>query len=240
MSEITIEPCQSSEELASCFDCFSSGFGQEQPLLNALYPDHDTLHGRQQGIARLQANWEAHRHDDSVHFLKAVVHAVDGPVIAGFAIWALMTPERNLSDADADKAFDLNMLYPGKPQHQQWLRQVWHAYVQPRVNVIMTGSETDQRPVMVLELCVVHRDYQRRGIGVRLTQWGIDKARQVGAREAIVEASVPGVGCYTRCGFGHGQPIDFSTVERELRTVRRLPDLVFMRTGSLTDHADKV
>jgi GNAT superfamily N-acetyltransferase len=217
---------QREDELEDCFDCMSRAFGRAKPLLNALYPLHDTPGGRAKGVERLKANWRAHEEDDTCFFVKA---SLDGRV-AGFAIWVLIDANgRNLPDQIVDKELELDAIYDNDEEDaKEWLRQVWHAYVQPR------RAACKDKSVMALELCVVHPDFQRRGIGQMLTAWGVQRAKSNGAHMAVVEASRPGVGCYARCGFVHSEPILFDDVDHHLvRQVRPLPDLMFMQTDPL-------
>lgn len=63
----------------------------------------------------------------------------------------------------------------------------------------------------VLALLVCHADWQRRGAGTALTQWGVDQAKRLGL-PAYVEASVAGQPVYERCGF---KPVDAVVIRKE-------------------------
>lgn len=55
--------------------------------------------------------------------------------------------------------------------------------------------------VAVLNICFVHPDHRRRGVGSLLVKWGIQKADELGL-ETFIEAAEPGVPLYLSHGFG--------------------------------------
>lgn len=222
---VKISKIESEEEIEECFEVMSLAFGKDKPMFNAMYPEHQTTKGKRQGIDRLQKNWKSKKDDLNFHFLKATI----SQKIVGFAIWIIMTSTENLESENAEEEFDLNAMYPNQPLAQEWLKQIWPIYIKQRRNVV----HEDQTPVIALELCAVRPDIQRKGVGKSLSNWGVQFGKQNNIREAVLEASVEGVGCYTKAGFIHQSPIDFVTVDQSLTQVRKFPTLCFMRTGPL-------
>jgi GNAT superfamily N-acetyltransferase len=67
------------------------------------------------------------------------------------------------------------------------------------------------RPVLVLRELYVRPEYQRKGIGGKLVEWGVQRARELGVI-AYTEASVQGKELYLRHGF---KEVDSVRVEFE-------------------------
>ena len=63
----------------------------------------------------------------------------------------------------------------------------------------------------VLNLLCVHRDWQRRGAGTLLVQWGLARSESLGL-PAYLEASPAGYGLYLKLGF---HEIDVVVVKAE-------------------------
>ncbi|PWN34530.1 uncharacterized protein FA14DRAFT_31378 [Meira miltonrushii] len=225
---VKITKVESEEEIERCFEVMSLAFGKDKPMFNSMYPEHDTTEGRRNGTNRLREMWQSKRDDVDFHYLKATI----ANQIAGFAIWTIMTPTKNLESEKAEEEFNLKAMYPDQPLAQEWLRQIWPIYITQRRDVVLADSQ-DDRPVIALELCAVRPDMQRKGVGVLLSSWGVQYGKENGIREAVLEASIAGVGCYTKAGFAHQSPIDFGPVDRSLTQVRNFPTIVFMRTGPL-------
>lgn len=74
---------------------------------------------------------------------------------------------------------------------------------------VLVREASDLEAVLALLCC--HPDWERRGAGTALTQWGVDKAKEMGL-PAYVEASVPGQPVYERVGF---KPIDAVVMRAE-------------------------
>lgn len=226
--EVKITKVESEEEIERCFEVMSLAFGKDKMMFNSMYPEHDTPIGRKNGANRLRETWKTKKDNIDFHYLKATI----GNQIAGFALWTIMTPTKNLESENAEEEFDLKAMYPDQPLAQEWLRQIWRIYITQRRDVVLSDPQ-DKRPVIALELCAVRPDMQRKGVGKLLSSWGVQYGKENGIREAVLEASVVGVGCYKKSGFIHQSPIDFGPVDQTLTQVRRFPTLVFMRTGPL-------
>jgi GNAT superfamily N-acetyltransferase len=60
-----------------------------------------------------------------------------------------------------------------------------------------------ERPHVILDSLICHPDFQRRGAGRQLVQWGLDRADELGL-PAYLEGSAAGKGLYRKMGY---QPI---------------------------------
>lgn len=78
---LVIEHC-SEEDMDRTFELLSLSFGHEHPLIEAIYPSHDTPSGRYDGAERLRATKNS---DPHTTFLKVVDTSVDK--IIGMAKW---------------------------------------------------------------------------------------------------------------------------------------------------------
>lgn len=65
---------------------------------------------------------------------------------------------------------------------------------------------------------VVHKDYQRRGIGARLVRWGLDQA-EAERVPCGVESSFAGVRLYEKTGFRQFDEMRYGEKERETMRV---------------------
>lgn len=224
---VSVEKIESEKEIEECFEVMSFAFGTEKPMFNAMYPEHETTKGREKGKQRLSEQWKKNKDDKDFHFLKATIK----DQIVGFAIWIIMDAKKNLESENAKEEFNLEEMYPDQPLAQEWLRALWPIYIKQRRQIVLQTS--DPRPVIALELCAVRPEFQRKGVGKLLSGWGVKYGKQIGVREAVLEASVVGVGCYASVGFIHRSPIEFTSVDQSLTQVQKFPTLFFMRTGPL-------
>ncbi|KAK3363176.1 acetyltransferase [Lasiosphaeria hispida] len=154
------------------------------PTLARLWPDT-------RGVRKW---WEDANRDDMLN--KPVFHRyikiVDTesadlqcePRIAAWAKWDLSMPEER------------GRRYPP-----------WHEDMPAgECDVFFGREETERRRVMgglkhfYLDTLVTHPDYQRRGAGLMLLQWGCDLAGEHGVG-AYVDASKAGARLYEKCGF---------------------------------------
>lgn len=60
----------------------------------------------------------------------------------------------------------------------------------------------------VLDICFVHPDYRRLGVGRLLVAWGIDKADIMGL-ESYIDATEAGIPLYEKCGYVKASRVDF-------------------------------
>lgn len=171
---------------------------------------------------------------NTIH-LKATVPDPQTPgqrMLVGMAIWAQLSMLDGHGDApstDITSAVDLEELYPGDETEQRFLTQVFASFVEQRVEYLEAIAKADSPSTFSLDLCVVDPDFQRRGIAVKLVEWGLEEARRRGNLESTTEGSAMGRHVYAKLGFKPVMEVDYK-VDAEFRD-RKLPPNLFMRTG---------
>jgi GNAT superfamily N-acetyltransferase len=88
-----------------------------------------------------------------------------------------------------------------------------------------TFDETIFPEAWLLDYLVVHKDYQRQGIGTLLLRWGLDQAKA----ERVpcgVESSVAGLRLYEKSGFRKIRDLRYGAQERE-----SVPEMVWEPPG---------
>ncbi|KAI0832203.1 hypothetical protein F5Y06DRAFT_290463 [Hypoxylon sp. FL0890] len=182
----------SDEDIPTCFQIFSKSFGHDAPFVDINFPGHDTPAGQAQGSRRF-AKWK--QTSENSTFLKAVTRAGPGDQerIIGLAIWTLM---KEAPPADLDKVEDVEEIWPDEGD-REFMTRLWREYVIPRSKAI---NDSCGKGVYVLELLVVHPDYQRLGAGTALVSWGT-RAADEQALKAVVEGTPAGRRLYEQCGF---------------------------------------
>ncbi|KAI1370094.1 hypothetical protein F4677DRAFT_398136 [Hypoxylon crocopeplum] len=208
----------SDEDIPDCFTVLSKGFGDAAPFVNIYFPLHDTPSGHVQGSKRL-LTWKQTDHDST--FLKAVTRTGpnDQERIIGFGVWTHMKEAPN---AKLDEVEDVEEVWPD-PEDREYMTQLWRDYVGPRSQAV---NDSGGKGVYVLELLVVHPDFQRLGAGTALVKWGTHAADDQGLR-AIVEGTPVGRHLYEKCGLhAEIERMSFDVGDRFVR--RRKPELIFM------------
>lgn len=200
-----------------------------------LHPLWKTPSGKATEAARLakrfqNVNLDAQGRPNTI-FLKATV--LDGETgrrrIVGVAIWAQLSyvPGHG-NPPNTELAITEDMGYPNE-REERFAKQLFAGLNSKRAEVLREKAETDSPAALVLDLCAVDTDFQRRGIAVKLVQWGLDEAERRGGLEATTEASVMGRWVYGKLGFKPVGEIDYG-VDEELLGSRKLPSNLFMRT----------
>ncbi|KAI9047229.1 hypothetical protein LZ554_008683 [Drepanopeziza brunnea f. sp. 'monogermtubi'] len=255
-SPIRIEPITNPDDFARCFSIAASAFGTQTAdgIWTAFNPGWDTPEGQVSGAARLRCRWAGttvdHAGNANTVFLKATIPGADdesasgsaagadgsgsgGEVIAGMAIWVqLSTVEGHgivrRADQDVVEKSELAALYPNDQSAQDFSWQAMKSLTKQRLGAVEDAAERDPPAIMVLDLCAVAPEFQRRGIAGELVKWGLEEARRRGGLEAVMEASTSGRTVYARLGFTQEGPeivLDGSFPDRVM------PSNVFMRTG---------
>lgn len=240
-TEVMIEQMEEAD-FASAFDCISRCFGEQvqDGVWTAMNPGWDTPKGKADGTARMVQRWQSTTRDKQGNpntiFLKATAldpHNPSRHVIAGVAIWAQLSMIKDLGDepsTDVSTAMDLADLLPGNETEQRFLRQCFASFVSQRVEFLRAKAKTDSPSTFSLDLCVVDPSFQRRGIAVKLVQWGLEEARARGNLESTTEGSGMGRHVYAKIGFRPVKEVEYH-VDDEFKH-RKLPANVFMRTGT--------
>ncbi|KAK3046085.1 hypothetical protein LTR09_012400 [Extremus antarcticus] len=155
------------------------------PYHEALYPgDHFSPALRRSARVRYIQEW---REDVSVRWMKCTDRQTG--TICGFAKW-------NLYETD-------------RPE-EEWKKRPLVDWCSGRnaevaenflyANAAMREKTWGGRPYSLLNILCVHRDFQRRGAGTLLVQWGLVHSERVGL-PAYLEASPAGFPLYLKLGF---------------------------------------
>lgn len=124
----------SEEDVPTCFQILSNSFGHSAPLMDMLYPNHDTPPGQEQGSKRL-AVWRQSA-KNSV-FLKAVGQTTQEPdKIVGFAIWTHMQEPPPLDITQTENAEEV---WPDTID-REYMTRLWRNYVIPRTQAIKNSN----------------------------------------------------------------------------------------------------
>jgi GNAT superfamily N-acetyltransferase len=228
---IAIELITQPEDFYAVFEICAKAFGEQTAdgIWTAMNPGWDTPEGKIQGAARMEARWRATKDAKNTRFLKASRSTGgEAPRIVGVAIWihASLIP----GHGDAPDALDFTDLYPKDERMSKFLTKLIGSMQTRRRQVLHEKAQTDsaQKSVMILDLCALDPDFQRRGIASKLVQWGLEEAKRLGDIEAITEASRMGRSVYKRLGFQEVGEIQYE-VDEGFKD-RSLPSNVFLRT----------
>lgn len=169
------------------FEICSLGFARNEPFFDAVWPNHWTESGRQQGAERFT---DTKNNTPETTYLKAV-DASNGKIM-GMAKWNIY--DSNIPDLD--KVDREQKDYWGNEEDKRYCEVISKEFMKTRNDAIRrTGGN-----VVSLDILAVDPEYQRKGVGHALVQWGTAKADAMG-NEAVVESSVFGKGLYLKHGF---------------------------------------
>ena len=179
--QVSIGPV-SDEDISTCMQILSKSFKNDEPFIDAWFPNHETPAGQAQGTPRLKTLGRAS--PDST-FLKAVTQPSDGARgdIIGFAIWK---HEKELMPSELAETDDVEEVWPDK-NDREYMARLWRDYVVPMNDAV---EESGGKGVYILELIAVLPDYQGCGAGASLVKWGIDAADQQGLPSCVVGTPV--------------------------------------------------
>lgn len=239
---LNIEVINKAEDFKRAFESAAKCFGDQinDAVWTAMNPGWDTADGKAAGAARLVDRWKStttnKNGNPNTVFLKATLPDPQHPdrrVLVGFAIWAQLSVVEGYGDkpsTDLSKSLDLEALYPGNEPEQRFLSQAFGSLLKQRVETVYSEESASPPATFVLDLCVVDPAFQRRGIALKLGQWGVDEAKRRGGLEATTEASAMGRHVYAKLGFKPVADVEYKIDEDVIRG-RTLPPNLFMRTG---------
>lgn len=169
------------------FEICSLGFARNEPFWDAVWPNHWTEAGRQQGAQRFT---KIKNNTPETTYLKAI-DASTGKIM-GMAKWNIYDnniPDFNKADGEKEDYWDTEV-------DKQYCEVISKEFMKTRnAAIVRTGGN-----VVSLDILAVDPEYQRKGVGHALVKWGTDKADALG-NEAVVESSVFGKGLYLKHGF---------------------------------------
>lgn len=171
------------------FEIACIAFDRNEPLWDAMWPNHWLDTGRQKGAARMRA---IRTSTPSTTYLKAVDE--ESGIIMGMAKW-------NIFD---DLSYSTNLDNPPQPAGDHWENEDEASFA-----ALMTKLFLDERNAAIrkngghlvsLDILTIDPAYQRRGVGDALVKWGTKVADDMRV-EAVVESSVFGKGLYEKNGY---------------------------------------
>ncbi|KAH8886445.1 acetyltransferase [Thozetella sp. PMI_491] len=242
--DVQVAVVDSAEDFNALFACAAAAFGHQihDRIWTGMNPGWDTPEGLARGASRMEGRWRKttrnSQGDPNVVFLKATVPDPEDAsrrCVAGIAIWAQMSAVEGhgkAPDSDAALLQLIRGLHPDDEPEQRFLYQGMQSLLRRRKEVIQEKATADLPATLHLDLCAVDPAFQRRGIALKLVQWGLDEAKRRGGLEATTEASSMGRHVYTRLGFhpeGDGTDIVYE-VDSEFADLP-LPPNLFLRTG---------
>lgn len=217
-------------------------FGEQVPdaILEALNPSWNTPNGRNRALERWTKRFNAPRTytatgDPTKTLLKAfVTDSAGDQKIVGYAVWLQMSAVDGFGEQpmiNPREAMNLEDLYPEDPSEQEYLAVLMENLNHSKHELVQKQRSADPPAIMALDLCVVHPDFQRRGIATKLVQWGLDEAKRRGGLVSCMEASPMGRPVYAKLGFKEeGGEIDYK-VDGAKFAKNGMPSNVFMRTS---------
>lgn len=114
----------------------------------------------------------------------------DSGTVVGCSSWRFYTSERTPEQLEADF-----VVPPGIPEENAEVRKLLEDNFRTSRRDIM-GT----RPYVLLGTLTTHPDYQRKGAGIMMLEWGLKEADRLGL-PAYLEASPAGKPLYERYGF---------------------------------------
>lgn len=228
-----VEVINDASDFEPAYECILKCFGHQinDGIWTAMNPGWTTPQGKARNTEDFRQRWQNTKAGGNTSFLKASVPDPDKPGaerIVGVAIWvnASAVP----GEGELHEEMNYNELYPGNEKEQRFLKQLLASLHKHRLQLLEEKAkpESEQKSMMVLDLCVTDPDFQRRGIASKLVQWGLDEAKRRGDLEATTEASVMGRHVYKKMGFNSMGEIAFE-VDDEFKG-RPVPSNLFMRT----------
>ncbi|KAL2202521.1 hypothetical protein CC79DRAFT_1159384 [Sarocladium strictum] len=242
MADVQVFPISREADIRTAADIAIACFGHQTAdnFYRIMNPGWDTADGviahADRAVARFHGTTTNEAGEPNTLFLAATVQSPDNPserIIVGHAIWVQLSAVDGHGDKPVEnlgEAVDLELLFPGDEKTQRLCVQAERGLHACRKQTVKDKAGDAQPACFVLDMCVVHPDFQRKGIAQKLVQWGLDEAERRGGLEALTEASVMGYGAYKKLGFQKVCEVDFM-MDEEFSDYP-MPPNVFMRTAS--------
>ena len=125
---VSIERCKPAD-MPACFEVISDTFKHDEPIVDALFPDHEKASGRKQAAERLTKQLET---DKDAFFLKAVQTGKGFEKIVGFALWTHMITPTSL---DLSTLEDMAAVWPDRNEGE-FASRLYAKCVRPRNEAI--------------------------------------------------------------------------------------------------------
>lgn len=235
--EVRIELIKDENEMKDYFLCQYETFGMQTKdgFWASMNPNFETEEGRERSIEGVKKRFQkssAHNGVGHSWFLKAIVKDLETgkETIGGIATWTEMMQSRNPVPTEFDQTI-LKKMYPENEKEQRFAQQMFQSFVKRRGELVKEAGK-EGRSVMVLDICVVRPNFQRRGLASLLVKWGLRKAEELGqdgqSIECITEASSMGKPVYLKLGFQPEMELEFK-VDEEFKDRQRPPNTILRR-----------
>ncbi|MCJ1393927.1 hypothetical protein MMC18_007473 [Xylographa bjoerkii] len=188
----TLHEITSSEEFPAVVDCERAAYKTPFNAFDIIYTPQG-LNPAATRDATIKIQWDSHTTNPASHWLK-VVDSETGH-IAGAALWYIFETDP-LAGPDDHR---MDAVWWPEGDQRKLINMLFEQFLGPR-------EITMRRPCLLLQICFVHPDYRRRGVGNMLLEWGTKKADERNV-EAFVEATDDGKPLYARHGFHFMNPI---------------------------------
>lgn len=242
-TDIRVEPVDNADDFAQFYRCMSAAFGEQvkSSLWMMMNPNWDTAEGQKQGALRYLKRWQSITNTKDGHpntvMLKATLRdPQDGfrIKIVGAAVWTQFSFVEGCGIPPTDRHPDIPIL---EPDEGRFATQIYRSLWRRRVSFAREKAASDSPVMFTLDICAVHPDFQRLGIGKKLTAWGIEEAKRRGGLECTTEASLMGRAVYQRLGFtAEGEEKNILIELDEEFKHRDKPQTMFMRTWAGQHH----
>lgn len=187
------------DDMPQLFTIASRAFAGNEPYWDAVFPRNTTEQGQRAGgevfLNTKQNSMLLHAKRcllimiDAAHFIKAVDTAKNE--IVGFTCWYLYKS----ADVPSQKELTQGSLYQTKDE-AEYAAAMMSSFYQTRHAELRAAKGS----LVCLDICAVDPNHQKKGIGGKLVDWGVQKATEMGV-DAVVESSIQGRGLYQKHGF---------------------------------------
>ncbi|KXT04406.1 hypothetical protein AC578_3565 [Pseudocercospora eumusae] len=185
-SKIIVGPAEDAD-MARIFEITGLAFARNEPVWDAMWPNHWTEEGKKQGVERMI---KIKNTDPSTTYIKAVDS--ESGEIMGMAKWLVFN-----ENLPASRRFEggTGDFWPDE-EEAEYAKAMADRFVQERNAYI----ECVKGNVVSLDILTVDPAHQRKRVGDALVKWGLARADELGY-DAIVESSAFGRRLYEKNGY---------------------------------------
>ncbi|KAL9622197.1 MAG: hypothetical protein Q9160_003380 [Pyrenula sp. 1 TL-2023] len=157
------------------------------PLIRLFFPIFGNSLGARKASLQESTNRQVHWHetDPSSHWLR-VTDSTTGNIV-GAADWNLFEANPYATESDEE------CTWFKEGEDREVANLLMGQFMTPRVTYMA-------KPHVFLNICLVHPQYRRRGIGSMMVKWGLEKADERGV-ETYIDAFAEGLPLYKTYGF---------------------------------------
>ncbi|EME89491.1 uncharacterized protein MYCFIDRAFT_26280 [Pseudocercospora fijiensis CIRAD86] len=185
-SKIIVAPAEDAD-MSRIFDITTLAFARNEPVWDAMWPNHWTEEGKRQGVERML---KIKNTDPCTTYIKAV-DSETGEIL-GMAKWLVFNEKLPASRTFEGGTGD----YWPDEEEARYAKTMAEIFVRERNAYI----ESTKGKIVSLDILTVDPAHQRKQVGDALVKWGLAKADELGY-DAIVESSVYGRRLYEKNGY---------------------------------------